>query len=109
MPYDTELEKRIDRLVPAPERLEKKKMFGGVGYLLQGKMAFGIHKQALIIRTRPEQASEWIESGSALPFDITGRPMKGWAMFSPQKISGDRQLLNMLAASLEYVRALPEK
>jgi hypothetical protein len=109
MPYNTELEKRLDRLIPRPERFEKKKMFGGVGYLLVGKMAFGIHKQSLIIRTSPEQAADWLKNGSALPFDITGRPMKGWVMFPPEKISGDQQISDLLNLSLNFVGTLPEK
>jgi hypothetical protein len=109
MPYNTELENRLDHLIPQPERFEKKKMFGGVGYLLMGKMTFGIHKQYLIVRASPEQTADWLKNGSALPFDITGRPMKGWVMFPPEKISGDQQISDLIDISLEFVRTLPDK
>jgi hypothetical protein len=109
MPYNTDLEQKIDRLLERPERFEKKKMFGGVCYLLRGNMALGIHKQSLIIRTSPEQAAEMLENGPARPFDITGRPMKGWLMFSPDKISSDQHLRELLDISLSFVHSLPDK
>ena len=46
MAYDEGLEARIDDITrrwSMPE-LTKKKMFGGIGYLLSGNMAFGIWK-----------------------------------------------------------------
>ena len=42
MPYNIDLEDRIDRLSTRLSDLTKKKMFGGVGYMLNGNMCFGI-------------------------------------------------------------------
>ena len=40
MPYSTVLEDKIEGLIHAWEGLEKKKMFGGICYLVNGNMAF---------------------------------------------------------------------
>ncbi len=42
MAYDEQLEKRLDQLIAKRNEIQKKKMFGGVGYLLRGNMCFGI-------------------------------------------------------------------
>ncbi len=55
MAYNIDLEDRIDRLASRVGGPEKKKMFGGIGYMLNGNLCFGIHKDALILRTLPEK------------------------------------------------------
>jgi TfoX/Sxy family transcriptional regulator of competence genes len=54
VPYNLELEAKIDRLTPDLGSFTKKKMFGGVGYLSNGNMVFGIHKQYLLLRTEKQ-------------------------------------------------------
>ena len=44
MAYNTDLEYRIDQFVGSDNRFLKKKMFGGVAWLLKGNMSFGVHK-----------------------------------------------------------------
>jgi TfoX/Sxy family transcriptional regulator of competence genes len=51
-------------------------MFGGVGYLLEGKMFSGVYKDFLILRLGEKGAEEALGSPHARPFDITGRPPK---------------------------------
>ena len=85
MPYNLDLEQRLDTLSPQLGKLYKKKMFGGIGYLLHGNMAFGIHKQFLVVRTSPEQAEELLKKDSVSLFDMTGRTMPGWVTVSPEE------------------------
>ena len=58
MSYDTILEKKIEDVTLSWETLEKKKMFGGICYLINGNMSFGIWKDNLIVRMAPELAVE---------------------------------------------------
>ena len=109
MPYDLELEKKIDRQAADLGIDDKKKMFGGIGYMLKGSMAFGIHKQWLIVRTSQEIAEEWLKKEGVKVFDITGRPMKGWLMIDPASLKTDKELLDLLNMGLEFVKTLPQK
>ena len=43
------------------------------------------------------------------PFDITGRPMKGWIMVSPDFVETAEQLLEMLKLGISFVENLPKK
>ncbi|MBI2850837.1 MAG: TfoX/Sxy family protein [Chloroflexi bacterium] len=109
MPYNLDLEDRIDRLASRFGELTKKKMFGGVGYMLGGNMCFGIHKDYLVLRTSPEQAEKLLKKEYFEPFDITGRPMKGWLMVSPDAAETDEQLLDLLKLGADYARTLPKR
>lgn len=78
MAYDKAIEAIIQKIYVEEQGLTPKRMFGGLCYLVDGNMAFGIYKDNLIIRLgSPEQAHQEIDSGRALPFDITGKAMKG--------------------------------
>ena len=109
MGYNLDLEDRIDRLVERLGDVTKKRMFGGVGYLLSGNMCFGIHKESLVVRTSPERAEELLKSEYVSPFDITGKPMKGWLLVSPDAVETEEQLLDMLKLGIKHVRTLPRK
>ena len=109
MPYNIDLEDRIDRLAPRFGDLTKKKMFGGVGYMLKGNICFGIHKEFLLIRTSPERAESLLKSEYFSIFDITGRPMKGWVLVSPDAVETEEQLSEMLKLGLDYAETLPRK
>ena len=109
MPYNLDLEYRIDRLTERFGAINKKRMFGGVGYLLNGNMCFGIHKEYLIIRTSIEKSEELLKSEGVRPFDITGRPMKGWLMVSPDYVETEEQLFHMLELGVYFAEHLPPK
>jgi TfoX/Sxy family transcriptional regulator of competence genes len=109
MAYNRDLEDRIDTLLDRIGDIDKKKMFGGVGYLLNGNMCFGILNESLIIRTTPERAEELMRSEYFTPFDVTGRPMKGWVLVSPDAVETEDELLDMLRLGARFAEALPSK
>jgi hypothetical protein len=50
MPYNQEIEARINKLVAGWKNTDKKKMFGGVCHLISGNMFCGVYKEYLINR-----------------------------------------------------------
>jgi TfoX/Sxy family transcriptional regulator of competence genes len=109
MAYNLDLEHRIDRLMDRLGKISKKKMFGGIGYLMHGNMCFGIHKESLVLRTSLKKAEELLKSEYITQFDITGKPMKGWLLVSPDAIETDDQLLDMLRLGVKFVEKLMKK
>jgi len=109
MGYNQDLEDKIDRLIDRIGELAKKKMFGGIGYLINGNMCFGIHRESLVLRTSPEKAEDLLRSEYVTPFDITGRPIKGWVLVSPDVLETDDQVLDMLRLGVSFAETLPKK
>ena len=109
MPYDEELERRIEDIIYRWLNISKRKMFGGVCYLLNGNMCFGVYKHYLIVRLGKEKAEEALKSDDVLPFDITGRPMKGWVMVDKNGYQTDEQLRAWLEAGKNFCETVPKK
>jgi len=108
MAYNLELAKRVQtQLVRMP--FVEKKMFGGVGYLLNGNLACGVIKDGLIVRVDPEKNSEFLEKPHTRPFDMSGRPMKGWLIVEPEGYKTNRQLSSWIKRGVEFALTLPPK
>jgi TfoX/Sxy family transcriptional regulator of competence genes len=108
MAYDTDLEAKIDSLTSDWD-LAKKKMFGGIGYLLSGNMAFGIHKDELILRADEKEAESLLKQEGIRLFDMTGRPMKNWLMAEQNAWSSDDKLEGLLKIGRDFASGLPPK
>lgn len=109
MPYNEEIETRINRIVSDWQNTDSKKMFGGICHLLAGNMFCGVYKEYLILRLGEEKADKALTSQHTRPFDITGRPMKGWVMVERKGFTGDKELENWLNQAREFVKTLPSK
>ena len=108
MAYDLKLAERIrSKLDELP--FEEKKMFGGVGFLLNGNMACGVNKDNLIVRIDPEKQNALLQKSHAKPFDLTGKPMKGWLIVEADGVKTDKQLSAWVKEGLEFASALPPK
>src|SRR5918992_5740629 len=91
MAYNLKLAERIRSELNGVPFVEKK-MFGGVGFLLNGNMACGVNKDDLIIRIDPEKQTALLKKPYAKPFDLTGRPMKGWLVIEAEGCKTAKQL-----------------
>jgi TfoX/Sxy family transcriptional regulator of competence genes len=107
--YNAELETAIDGAVKRWKDVDKKKMFGGVCWLLNGNMCFGIWNDSLIVRMDKEQAVKSLKDRNVRPFDITGRPMAGWIMVEKAGWKSAAVLERWITIGKEYARSLPEK
>ena len=109
MAYDKSIERRIDSLIVPWSNIEKKKMFGGVCYLTRGNMCFGIWQEYLIVRTDPATSQKQLLKDHVCPFDITGKPMKGWFMVAAEGWLADSAMIEWLTMGLDFALTLPEK
>ena len=109
MAYDEGLAQRIREALGELPGLVEKKMFGGVGFMVQGNMACGVNKDDLIVRVGPEQYEEALARAHTRPFDMTGRPMKGWVMVSADGYESDDALKSWVQQGVQFALTLPPK
>jgi TfoX/Sxy family transcriptional regulator of competence genes len=109
MAYSESLARRIRHLLAHRRGITEKKMFGGIGFLLNGNMCVGVWKSSLIVRLGSEGATAALEEPNVVEFDITGRPMKGWVMVEPDGLETDEQLGHWVQRAVEFVETLPKK
>ena len=113
MAYNVKLAERI-RAELGDVPFVKKKMFGGVGFLLHGNtpgasVAVAVYKDDLIVRIPAEKNDKFLKKTGAKPMDITGRPMKGWLMVEPEGCRTAKQLSAWVKEGVEFALTLPPK
>ena len=75
MAFDQDLAERIRERLARIKTVEEQKMFGGVGFLLNGNMPVGGWKDSLIVRLGPVEGEAALREPHVGIFDITGRAM----------------------------------
>jgi TfoX/Sxy family transcriptional regulator of competence genes len=109
MPYDENLAERIrGRMASIPGFVEKK-MFGGIGFMIQGNMACGVNGDNLIVRVGPEQYEDALSQPHVGMFDMTGRAMKGWVSVAPEGCAAEADLDSWIERGIAVARSLPPK
>lgn len=109
MSYSKELEDLIDHHFIANEELVKNKQMGGVGYLLNGNMCFGIYEDLLILRVGNVLARSLSQKPGIEPFKQNGDEQGGFIAVKPGIYSHQKILHRFLDKGLECTAMLPAK
>jgi TfoX/Sxy family transcriptional regulator of competence genes len=110
MAFDEALAGRIRQRLARRKNVEEKKMFGGVGFLLNGNLLVSIRKDSLLVRLGPEESDEALKEPHVSEFNIRGRgTMKGWIVVGLEGVQGDDQLNDWIERALKFVGTLPAK
>ena len=111
MAFDEGLSNRIEAClvdIDVPS-FEGKKMFGGIGYMVQGNMACGVHGDNLIVRVGKGAYSEALSRPHTREFDITGRPMTGWVFVDVKSQADDGAVERWVREGVAFAMSLPPK
>ncbi len=109
MAFSEALAERVRQGLARRKGIEEQKMFGGIGFLLNGNLLVGVWKESLIVRLGPEEGDEALKEPDVRAFDITGRPMKGWVLVAPEGVNDDARLTAWIQRAAKFVGKLPAK
>ena len=93
MAYDAQLAARVREMFAAdgPPVLEKA-MFGGLAFLVAGKIAVAAIAGGLLVRVGTPRAQELVRTTAAQPMEMGGRTMRGWVHVDAEHLSSRDRL-----------------
>lgn len=106
MVYNEKLASMVREIIHEKRNISEKKMFGGLAFMLNGKMFCGIVKDDLMVRTGPENYEKALNKPHTRPMDFTGKPMKGFVFVAPQGCKTTKALSEWIGLGLDYVSRL---
>ena len=110
MAYDEDLANRIRELIAAEPEVSEQAMFGGLAFLIGGKMSVAASGQGgLMVRVDPEDTDELLARPHTRPFEMRGRSMQGWLRVDGEGVRTKRQLEPWVRRGVAYARSLPSK
>jgi TfoX/Sxy family transcriptional regulator of competence genes len=107
--YDERLAERVRDALGGHAGVSERKMFGGIGFMIDGNMCCGVHGEELILRLGDEDAEAALADPHGRVFDMTGRPMKGWVLMGPGALESDEELRRWLEPAIDLASSLPAK
>src|SRR5918995_4683218 len=108
MAYDEHLAARVRALLADRTDVVERKMFGGLTFMVSGRMCCGVNRDELIVRLDPEREEKALARPHARPMDFAGRPMRGFVTVRPEGLEGDR-LEQWVQDAVARAESLPPK
>jgi TfoX/Sxy family transcriptional regulator of competence genes len=103
MAYNQELADRAKEVISSTHRrVEIKKMFGGICFMVNDKMFGGVVQDRLMIRHDPARAEELLKQEGCRPMDFTGKPMKGMVFVEASAVQTREQLEYWVNVAAEF-------
>ena len=108
MAYDEELAHRVRALLADERGVTEKRMFGGLAFLVDAKMAVAVSREGgLLVRADPEQLDRLLTRAGARVCVMRGRQMAGWLRVDDNVLRTKRQLESWVTRAVSYARSLP--
>src|SRR6478672_1787057 len=103
MAYGEDLANRIRELIASEDGYAEQKMFGGIGFMIDGHMAVGVSGEGgLLIHCAKEETEALLAKPGARPFEMRGREMKGWLRVDAESVSTKRALEPWVMQSVAF-------
>ena len=84
------------------KKVEEKRMFGGLCFMVNGKMCVGVEAERMMVRFDPALMDGVFEKEGVTPMDFTKKIMKGYAFIDIAALDSKKKLAYWIELALEY-------
>ncbi len=103
-----ELAESVRFALSAQGAVREVKMFGGIGFMLNGNLIAGASRRGLLLRVGADRERQALARRGARPMRMRGRTLEGWIYVDPPALTPPAVVAWMQLA-LPYVRSLPRR
>ena len=108
MGSDDDLATRVRAALSRVGSVREVKMFGGIGFMLNGNLLTAASKRGLLLRVGKDRQPDALTLPGARPMVMRGRTMEGYIYVDPPALS-DPALRKWLQLAVGFVKTLPPK
>ncbi len=102
MPPSDALLQRVKTSLARVPRLEEKRMFGGVTFMVRGKMCVSVGKGRIMCRIDPVLHDAAVQRKGTRTVVMKGRQYRGWVYVDAAAVKTKRDLDYWVRLSLDY-------
>jgi TfoX/Sxy family transcriptional regulator of competence genes len=103
MAYDEKLADRVREIISLrAKKIEEKKMFGGLCFMVNDKMCVGVETERLMVRFDPTLNDELMKKEGCKPMNFTNKIMKGYAFVAIDALNTNKKLEYWVNLALDY-------
>jgi TfoX/Sxy family transcriptional regulator of competence genes len=105
MAYDERLAERIRTSLSDRDDVVERKMFGGITFMVAGRMACGVVHDDLMVRVGSDRHDAALAEPYTRPMDFTGRPSRGMVYVEPAGIRSEADLTQWIERAVSAATA----
>jgi TfoX/Sxy family transcriptional regulator of competence genes len=109
MSFDEKLATRVREGLGTGKGITEKKMFGGIAFLLDGKMFCGVWKDELMVRVGPENHNKAVSQKHVRVMNHGGKPIVGFVFVASIGLKSKKNLAKWLDMGKAYALTLAKK
>ena len=112
MAYNEKLTNRVRLALAHLPKVEEKKMFRGVTFMVEGKMCISVGDDRIMCRIDPDLHEEAIKGKGCRTVEMKGREYKGYVYVSEEGIKTKKDFDYWIGLSLDFnkkAKASPKK
>lgn len=102
MPYNEILADRIREMLVDVPRVQEKKMFRGVTFMVNKKMCVSVSLDRLMCRIDPVIHDSLVENDGCRTVNMRGHDLKGWIYVDEDVVRSERALKYWLNLALDF-------
>jgi TfoX/Sxy family transcriptional regulator of competence genes len=109
MAHNEALTQRVRELLAHAPNVEEKKMFGSIGFMVNGKLALGVGNHddhIMMVRVGPEAYEEAVQRRGAAPAIMRGHERKGYVFLFNEAVELPEDLKAWVTLALDYNKTL---
>lgn len=105
---DQELAKDVRAALVGAGNIREVRMFGGIGFMLNGNMVAASSRRGLLLRVGKDRRDAALSQPGARPMLMRGRAMKGYVYVDPPVLN-EQAVKDWVRLAVAYVKTLPRK
>jgi TfoX/Sxy family transcriptional regulator of competence genes len=105
---DQQLAESVRTALTGAGTVREVKMFGGIGFMVNGNLVVAASKRGLLARVGKERQRDALARAGARPMVMRGRTMEGYIYVDPPALTA-RAVQAWLRLALDFVETLPPK
>ena len=109
MPYDEALANRVREALGGRRRLEEKRMFGGLTFMLRGKMCVSVGKDRIMCRIDPAIHDAALRRKGCRTVVMQGHAYRGFVHVSAEALQTRGNLDYWVGLALDYNQSAKSK
>jgi len=111
MPVDLDLTERVRSAVATQAaahemHTDERRMFGGLTFMIEGKMACGVVNHDMMARVGPDHYARALDHPHTRPMDFTGQPLKGYVFIDPEGSATPTDVDKWVSLAIDCVKQL---
>ena len=104
MAYNEQIADRVRKALSGVPKVEEKKMFGGLGFMVDGKMCINVHGDELMCRIDPDMHAEALKRKGASAMKMNGREYVGFILVNESGFKAETGFSYWIDLALDYNR-----